>query len=103
MKTPVRRPSTSRLRLSTANGENQDSWGSSEPAGASSAATLTSATAAKIRRATTCAPIMKRCTCADSSVPSTQIHVITPMITIANIVTAAFESRRPSRLRMSKM
>jgi hypothetical protein len=36
-------------------------------------------------------------------VPSTQISVITAMITIAKIVTAAFESRSESSPRMSKM
>ena len=103
MKTPVSTPRISALLPSTAKGENQDSEGSIEAAEASPAPTFISATTPKRSRAATWAKIMKRWKCADSSVPSTQIVVITTMIRIAKIVTATLSSRRPSRPNRSKM
>ncbi len=60
-------------------------------------ATLISATAAKASSATTWAMIITFWTRADSSVPSTQTSVITPMIATAIAVTAAFDSAAESQ------
>ena len=94
MKTPVSRPTTSALELSTANGEIQDSSGVSGPPENSS-------TTANISRAPTWKMISTRCTIADSSVPSTQMVVIAAMMTSVRITFAAVESRRPVSSNMS--
>ena len=96
MNTPVSSPSTRAFGLSTAKGENHDSSGVSAPP-------LISATSAKSTSAPTCAKIITRWTDADSSVPITQMAVITAMMMSAKMVTAAFESRRPSRPNMSNV
>ena len=93
MNTPVSTPRISALRLSTAKGENQDSSGVSAPP-------LTRATTANISSAPTWKTIMIRCTKADSSVPSTQIVVITKMISSVKTTFQNVESRiesSPSR------
>ena len=82
---------------STAKGENQESSGSIEPAGASSEATLASATPAKSRSAPTWPMIITFCTWAESSVPRMQIAVITTMIATASDTTAPFDAAAPSQ------
>ena len=68
-----------------------------------SAPPLTSATTANSSSAPTWAKIITRWMCADSSVPSTQIVVITPMISSVNTTLAAVESRSPSAPNRSKV
>jgi hypothetical protein len=89
MNTPVSTPRIRAFVLSTANGEIQESEKVSAPP-------LTSATTANSSSAPTWAKIITRWMCADSSVPSTQIVVITAMISSVNTTFAAVESRRPS-------
>ncbi len=89
MNTPVSTPRISAFVLSMAKGESQENENVSAPP-------LASATTANRSSAPTWAKIMKRWMCADSSVPSTQIVVITPMISSVKITFAAVESRRPS-------
>ena len=103
MNTPVSTPRVSAFALLISKGLNQDSDGSIAPADASPAATRTIATIPNSSSAATWAKISTRWKCADSSVPITQIAVITRMIAIANIVTATFESRSESSVARSKM
>jgi hypothetical protein len=96
MNTPVSTPRMRASRLSTANGENHDSSGVSAPP-------LTSATIANISRAPTWNRIRIRCRSADSSVPSTQIVVIAPMMISVNTTFQNVESRRLSASIRSKV
>ena len=96
MKTPIRSPLTSAPELSIANGDSHDRAGSIDPSGADPEATLTSATPANSSRASTWAKIITFCTRAESSVPSTQIKVISAMITTAIAVTVGFDAAAES-------
>ncbi len=82
MNTPVSSPSTVALKETPPpKGFSQESEGSTEPSPASPPNTLTSATTAKIRRATTWVPIRIRVDHLPSSRPITQMAVT---ITIRN-------------------
>ena len=96
MNTPVSRPITRAELESTSNGDSQDSSKDSGPP-------LTSATIANSSSAPTWNRIITRCTCADSSVPSTQIVVITPMIASVKTTFASVESRSESRPKRSNV
>src|SRR4051812_1740642 len=94
MKTASRTPEVSALVESIANGENHESSGLIEPAGAVPAHTRVRATTAKMPSVTTSAVSSHCCVLALSSMPMTQIHVMiaiqtTPMIVTAHIVSAA--------------
>ena len=73
-----------------AKGENHESSGVSAPP-------FTRATTANSSRAPTWRKIMTRCTIAESSVPSTQMVVITAMMGSVKTTLATVESRRASR------
>src|SRR5919112_3454411 len=91
MKTASSTPDTSAPDESIANGENHESSGEIEPAGPSPAATRTSATTAKIASVTISAVSSQRCVRALSSMPITQMYVITAIHTTPTAVTAAAE------------
>ena len=82
---------------SISNGFSQESEGSIESAGASFARTRAMAQPANKSRAPIWATIITFCTRADSSVPITQIAVITMMIATARPMTAAFDSAAESQ------
>src|SRR4051794_4821039 len=91
MKMPMSTPLTSASHEPIANGENHDSSGWMDPAGAS-AYTRTSATTANSARVTTSAVSSQRCVLALSSMPMTQIQVIAAMKTTPSAVTASVEA-----------
>ena len=96
MNTPVSRPITSAEVESTENGDSQESSKESGPP-------LTSATIANRRSAPTWNRIITRWTWAESSVPSTQIVVITAMIRSVKITLARVESRSESSAKRSNV
>ncbi len=97
--TPERRPEYS----SIANGLSQESEGSIDLFVASSVIRATAATTMNRTRAPTWARAITRWTFAESSVPITQIAVITATMTTAKTITAVRDRRRSSRPNRSKM
>ena len=78
--------------MSIANGENHDASGVIDSGVALSVYTLISAAAAKMSSATTCASVSTFWSRAESSVPMTQIAVMTTITAHASAVTAIRES-----------
>src|SRR3954471_13194091 len=98
MNTASRTPETSASVESIAKGENQDSCGLTEPDGASPAQTRTRATTAKSASATISAVRSQRCVRALSSMPITQMYVMTAIQTTPITVTAKVDgSSTPNR------
>src|SRR3954471_5318733 len=94
MKTATSRPAVSAPTDGMANGENQDRSGVMAPGPAWPVNTRTSATAAKMASVTTSAVSSQRWVLALTSMPMTQIQVIsaiqmTPTIVTAHILLAA--------------
>src|SRR5919112_1901970 len=91
MKTASSTPDTSAPDESIANGENHESSGELDPGGPAPAHTRTSSTTAKIASVTISAVSSQRCVRAFSSMPFTQMYVITAIHTTPTAVTATVE------------
>ena len=91
MKTAISMPVVSAPTESIANGENHEMCGSTDPAGASFSQTRASATTAKMASVTTSAVSSQRCVRALSSMPMTQINVMTAIHMTPTAVTASVD------------
>src|SRR5262245_34098933 len=92
MNTAIRTPLINALVDSISNGFSHDRLGSTASGPASPAATLTSATTENRTSVTISAPSRPTCVRADSSMPITQIVVMTAIQTTPTSVTANVES-----------
>jgi len=95
MKTPRRSADTRAEKSATAKGENHDASGEADSSVPLPVQTLISATAAKTRSASTWHSVSTFCSRADSSVPITQIAVMTTITATARTVTATFDPAAP--------